>query len=341
MTTYATGTINDASTYGISLYNAIAAALTAEGWTLVDTIVISTRTHKVWRNDSTRSALGKTWYLALSYLTSGASNVSIRPFEDFDTGGDLGIRGCAYVSATTIESTYFSRFGATGYALDSANWLSATSSLCELQAVGSSFTYWIVVDADHIKGISSTSPTFFRYVGLLEPTLDHADYAGAALLPLALVSNLSGNDANFYTYLTRAPRMTAMLANWNTGINAYLRPHEGAAGVLNGSVSPLINKRRGSCLWVQPSATEAAFGRAKDVAVFRSAAGVTAGDRVTIDGETWVLSSHNSTPATVVALRFPGYSGGTDRGTAYIAGAGDQGDGPAIPTTGQIWPRGN
>jgi hypothetical protein len=220
--TYGTGTVTDANP-GPALYAAMEATFLAAGFTLADTVVISTRTHKVLKSDAADNDLGKTWYLDIHYPTTGITGgMFMAPFEDFNSTTDLGFRG-PYTGAsnTTIEGTYYSRFGATGSALESS-WANAVAFTNLDNALTTGAMGWFLsATTDRVIFASTASAAELHYVGFFEPTADHVTAAGAALYPLIVAHfNTAASTAACTTSaaasmaFTRVPPMTAI--NWGT-----------------------------------------------------------------------------------------------------------------------------
>jgi hypothetical protein len=220
--TYATGTVTDANP-GPALYAAMEPTLLAAGFTFVKTVVITTRTHKVLKSDAADNDLGKTWYLDVSYPTTGTSGgMFMAPFEDFNSTTDLGFRGpYTGVSNTTIEGTYYSRFGATGSALE-GSWANATaySNLDNALTTGA-MGWFLSATTDRVIFASTAAAGELHYVGFFEPTADHVAAAGAALYPL-VVAHFAGaasspaclTSAGASMAFTRVPPLTAI--NWGS-----------------------------------------------------------------------------------------------------------------------------
>lgn len=221
--TYNTGTVNNANP-GPTLYTALEVELLTAGFTLVDTVVISTRTHKILKSDSSLNSLGKTWYLDVSYPTTGAGSMLMSPFEDFNASTDQGFRGPYSANSTTIDATTYSRYGAIGSALET-NWAnSAGYAELDIPLSTASFGWWMSATTDRVIMMTTVSALELHYVGFFEPTADHVAAAGAAMYPLIVAhfgaassqpaSNASGAAAT--AALTRAPMMTTL--NWQTHV---------------------------------------------------------------------------------------------------------------------------
>jgi hypothetical protein len=219
--TYDNGTVTDANP-GPALYAAMEPTFLAAGFTLADTVVIGSRTHKVLKSDASVNDYSKTWYLDVSYPTTGITGgMYMSPFEDFNTTTDLGFRGPYTASSTTLESTFYSRFGSTGSALETT-WANATSfTNLDNPLLTTSFGWFLSATPERVIFASTVASGELHYVGFFEPTADHTTAAGAALYPLIVVhfSNAaslpaSTGGASSTACLTRVPPMTAI--NWST-----------------------------------------------------------------------------------------------------------------------------
>jgi hypothetical protein len=197
------------------MYNALATALSANGYSLVDTQVISTRTWKVWKNPAANNSSGNDWYLAISYSTTGWAGLNIRPFESYDTVNHLGIRGIYNSAAFIPEGTYYTKYGATGYALET-NWMGATQYQLITQAA--SYGYYLSVTPEAITGFTSASPYPF-YVGLLALSTGAANAQGTSAFPL--VCSAGGTTAVYQTRWPKSSTGTANASNSSFNTNRY------------------------------------------------------------------------------------------------------------------------
>jgi hypothetical protein len=221
--TYASGTIAADANPGPLLYAALETPLLAAGFTLVDTVVIGGRTHKVLESDAADNDRGLTWYLDVSYPTTGITGGMLMvPFEGYNSTTHVATRGIYAASNTTIDGTTYSRFGATTSALET-NWNNtASSSASDNPIVTTGFGWFMSATTDRVIFLSTTAPAELHYVGFFEPTADHVTAAGAALYPLIMVHfafssavPVSGTaGANSTVNFTRVPPMTSI--NWST-----------------------------------------------------------------------------------------------------------------------------
>lgn len=197
--TYATGSLSSANP-AADLYAAMAAALTTAGFTLEDTVVISTRTHKIWKSAAGSNSQGLDWYLDVAYTTTGAGNVWLNVFEGYNAGTDQGVRGGYNSSSdtTTPEATYYSRYGATGSALET-NWSTISNNIAQAQTSTSSFAYWFSATTDRVILMTSVQAQHVYYAGLFDMYAPWASKIGGLAYPLiaCTVNNpTSTTDAN-------------------------------------------------------------------------------------------------------------------------------------------------
>lgn len=179
------------------MHDALAAAMVSVGYVLVDTQVIGARTWKVYKSPAASNSIGKDFYLAISYSTTGWGGINIRPFEDYDVVNHLGIRGVTGTTAFSPETTFYSRYGSVGYALET-NWMIATNYQLITQAA--SYGYYLSVTPDAIAGFTSTNSTCV-YSGLMNLTAGSVSAQGSSAFPLVCYSPVSGNY-----YQTRYPK---------------------------------------------------------------------------------------------------------------------------------------
>lgn len=332
--TYITNSLTSANP-AADLYTAMAAALSSAGFTLVDTVVISTRTHKVWKCAAANNAHGLDWYLDVAYTTTGAGHIWLGMFEDYNATTHVGYRGIYNSTADTnnAEATYYSRYGATGYALET-NWTTVTNNVSVIQTQISNFAYWISITGDRVIAMTSVRPTDVIYVGMFDPYTPWANKIGGLLFPLIACtinspSSEGGSEISYVSAmnlpptvgssadpasLTRHPPITSLLQSaayrynnvniytaYNPGPNSTTsRPQGSGYGGANGFVDTLTNDYydipRGGKLIVAVTWADrynVTIGTLKDILLFAAQA-VTRGDTVTITGSDWVLSGQNS-----------------------------------------------
>ena len=305
---YATGSLTDANS-SLALYNVLAGLLTTANYTLVDTVVISTRTHKVWKSAAANNSMNLDWYLDVAYTTTGVGPVHLTPFEYFDPATDLGYRGAYNGSGTTIETTYYSRYGATGYALET-NWFGAQLGGGILTSA--SFSYWLSVTGDRVIGLSSLAPYFLRYTGFYEPTARFSAMAGASNYPLikAEFNDAFGAITSGKAGVTRVPKVTlfAESVGWQYqgGVGPELSglvTRGGSPVTAPDSTAPAIACRAtvGYPLGVQ--GFDPLPGYLRDVLFTRSDNTIVRGDTFTVGADTYVLGSPQSTNAPIPAFK--------------------------------------
>jgi hypothetical protein len=312
-------TINS-STPGLDLYNAMATAMGTIGASLVDTQVISTRTHKVWKFPAAINAAAKDWYLDITYVTGGGGNLTMLPMEFYDPATHLAYRMPISTSVTTVDSATSSITGSTGGTLESAQSGMTAANVAASRAgvldlTTSSFGYWIDITGDRIAAISSNRAANILYVGMYSPTSAYAAKAGAALFPL-IVAQMYGSGSpaggpssapgSANLAITRMPPATVSTQlpgnNWFTGPSWQpVAPMAGAVPRIPGGATTYTD------LGVVPlglySSTSdntggmGTFGTFIGVAACPCDSSVTVGSTVTIAGVDWILTTQNSNGA--------------------------------------------
>lgn len=305
---YGTSTIASANP-SADLYTALATLLTTAGYTLVDTQVISTRTHKVWKSAAANNAAGKDFYLDFAYTTSGAGNLTVFPFEDYNATTHLAFRGPVAAGSATVDATTFSLNGSTGAALESAvGGIHAGNAATNHQLVvtTASFGYWASVTGDRVILLSSADPSAVIYAGMYSPSSAYASAAGAGLYPLVFVklfqsfspgvSTSAAAAVSAWASLTRiAPKTT--ISAWTYQVSVACALGTGIANlplVPSGDVTmhPLagceVNVYGGG-----NSGTYGLFGKLIDVEVIPAAGTVSRGDTITLGASTFIVGSAN------------------------------------------------
>lgn len=173
---YKEGTIAATADSSAAMYAVLATELTAAGYTLVDTVTIGSRTHKVWKSPAASNALGQDWFLDVAYTLTGVSPVYLMPFEQWDAAEKKAIRAPFWGPiALPVDAATGSRFGNTGYALEDGSWggyYQAGGQWCPLIVTASAtFAYYLHVTADRIIMHSQASGETC-YVGLLKPSAE-------------------------------------------------------------------------------------------------------------------------------------------------------------------------
>lgn len=296
---YHAGTINDANP-GAALYAVLAVDLAAAGFTLVDTVVISTRTHKIWKSPAGSNAAGLDWYLDVHYTTTGAATLRFTVFEYFDPATDLGYRGPYGAASTVIDATTYSRFGATGSALET-NWLTnmATVTLAGSTTIG----YWFSATPDRVMLMTDNNAQYVLYAGLFEPTAEHASYSGGALFPLIVTMVAPTGQAVAPTgcSLTRIPKRANGSISWNSHVYidsaTMLFLLGGQVGVAASGATnltklaplPILQGSSGGVV-----ATSDFVGVLYDVGIAFVTASAVRGDTITADSDTWVATAVSS-----------------------------------------------
>jgi hypothetical protein len=196
--TYITGTLTD-SNAPATLYGSIATALTTAGYTLEDTVVITTTTWKVWKSPAASNSANLDWYLFVGYTTTGAGTVRFYCSEGYTAATDLvirGVKGLNSVSTSNGSNAYYARYdnaglswdvatgspyGSTGMAINAVNLGWDTTTFCDRQilAPATSFGYWISITTNRVIALGSGAPTEAVYTGLYAPSQEYIDVAAA------------------------------------------------------------------------------------------------------------------------------------------------------------------
>lgn len=324
--TYTTGSLTSANP-AADLYTALASALTTAGFTLVDTVVISTRTHKVWKSAAGSNAHGLDWYLDVAYTTTGAGGMWLGAFEYYDPATHLGYRGPYNdFNGAAGDAIYYARYGASGSALET-NWTTITNSICRIPTQTTAFAYWISVTPDRVIAMSSVSPTHVFYCGFFDMYTPWANKIGGLAYPLitCTVNTINTSQGQHNTVgpmpvaptasgsaypaaLTRKPPDASnpgFSQMWTPAIyDGFFAPQApaepstgigGPVGYVDTAAPTYLDVARGGLLQIAlrfGSFTMVTLGTLSDLAVFGGSS-VTRGDTVTISGTDWVLSSRD------------------------------------------------
>ncbi len=305
------GTISDASP-GATLYTAIADGLSSEGFTLVDTVVISTRTHKVWKCPAANNSHNLDWYLDVVYSTTGAGNMWFAPFEHYDPATHLGYRG-PYIGgggAAPVDVATFSRYGSTGYALET-NWNTISAGISFLTST-SSFGYWISIKPDRIIGLSSAGVNDLLYTGFYNPHPLHIAAVGeSSVYPLVSAklhnnadsSTASGNGECAFT------RIPGMSTSGTYGYAYYLSIKTRSVADLlfmpslpSGNLSSFSARGASPVLlttYSNDTINNVLWGTLPDIATARTPSTVVRGDTTTISSDPWILTSSSGTGSNI------------------------------------------
>jgi hypothetical protein len=310
--TYWEETIPADANPGPLVHTALATKLLALGWTLEDTVVISTRTHKVYKSAAAGNTYGLDWYLDVSYPTTGiASGVLLAPFEGYTAASDVGLRGPYSASSTTLDGTTYSRYGATTSALET-NWANGASySSLDTPLSTSAFVINASVTRDRVVLLASTEPTQVSYTGFFTPTSAHVSHAGAALFPLVM-TRLSGaadrssnsSATTVAVAFTRVPKLSSV--SW--GVSAIVGANTMRLnGRIGGAASEGDNQittvpflvGMGGTSWT--NATVSQIGELDGVQLGWADAAVARGDTVTVGGTAYTLATQLSSAAILMA----------------------------------------
>ena len=311
--TFITPTIPAVADPGPLVYAELETAMLGVGWTLEDTVVIGTRTHKVLKSAAAGNARGLDWWIDISYPTTGvATHLLMAPFEGYDAVTHLAVRGPVTAASATIETTYYSRYGTTGYALET-NWanLGTYTALDALLTIAS-FGMWASVTRDRIIVMLSSEPTAVSYTGFFIPTAAHTAYAGAALFPLVMCRTANDTDrqadstpASSEIQFTRVPKATSI--NWSNSalMGTSNHPMSGRVGAATANtvdgqftVSPFTIAFNGLG-FTNSYPGRTVMGQLDGVYCGYGDAAVTRGDTVTIGGIPYVTTTVSSTLITL------------------------------------------
>ena len=302
--TYWEETIPADANPGPLVYTALETKLLALGWTLEDTVVISTRTHKVLKSAAAGNTRNLDWYLDISYPTTGvASGVLLTPFEGYTAASDVATRGPYTQSNTTLDATTYSRYGSTTQALETqwVNTNSYTNMVIPLST--SAFNLYASVNRDRAIVMLSTEGTRVTYAGFFTPSSAHATHAGAAMFPLVVARLLgaadrsaSGTAGNVGAALTRIPKASS--AQWST--HCVVGPNTmrmngrvgGAAGEGDNQITSVpFLVGMGGATWTVGTTH---IGELDGVQAAWADAAVTRGDVVTVSGDAYATSTISS-----------------------------------------------
>lgn len=309
--TYITGSMTD-SNAPATLAGLIHTALLSEGYTLEDTVVIGTRTHKVYKSAAAINTEGIDWYLDVAYTTTGSGSIWFGAFEEYDavahTGG-FGPYGGS-IDSTAPDAIEYSRYGASKYALET-NWTHVSQNLARLQTTTNPMAYWVSVTPTRVIGLTTVSPAAPVYCGQFKPYLPWKtkcqEVAPGKWNPLVTCSG-AGSCVGF----TRIPPSRSIYGNGGWAGMAFLgvvgltaatiygnSTPQGAAGYIDSNSSPYVTGPLGEALTLGISRGGSAsmwghiVGDLYDVARFGSsgATSIMRGDTATVDGDPWVLAS--------------------------------------------------
>lgn len=317
--TYITGQLTDANAPA-ALYALMEPAFISAGYTLEDTVIIGTRTHKVWKSPALLNAEGKDWYLDVAYTTTGTGSIWLGAFETYDVGthtaGFGPFTSLHEYGMSGLDATEGSRFGATKYALET-NWSHISGGLGEIPISTSAMGYWISITADRVIAVSSASSTNLIYCGIFESSPEWVDACEAvapgkvrALLtsrmdaPAATRPTLYYDNCGVKSAITRAlPNQADQLYFWSYSITLGPQVLEGGSKAAYAQVDTGIEansavtkpqpvgERLGIWMGYRSMPKRGYIGEVSDVARFKASAAVSRGDTITIDGQPWVLAT--------------------------------------------------
>lgn len=300
---YITGTLNSVNP-SLDLYNLVAPAMVTAGYTLVDTVVITTRTHKIWKSPAT-NIHGVEWFCDVTYVTTGAGHLYFTPYEFYDPATDLAYRGPTYGNVSgTPDAVYNARYGASGFSLEHANWgvnPALDSTYAVQTSLASGFGYWISVTIDRVLALTTLAPTGIRYCGLYEQD-PIVKAAVVTVFPLisAIVgggSNASNGSQNTQS-LTRYPGISFSVNFWDMLASTTGSEYQEAIPT-NQLPAGSTATYGGRYAWRVPvkvrtvAMTYAArWGHLYDVLAMPSTTAISRGDTLTVGADTWVLATY-------------------------------------------------
>lgn len=299
--TFLQNTLADANAPA-TLAGLINTALISNGYQFVENVVISTRTHKVYKNPAANNITGKDWYLYVAHTTTGAGIIGFYISEGYNSTTDKWIRAAFGNSTTAVpDATYYSRHGTAEFTLEDANYEphSAASAVGnfsnrDVNVPSSSFAYWISITNNRVIYLGSADPTLMIYAGAFDISAEHAAVAGADAFPIVSSSLLVGADsASGGTALTRRPKSQTN-DNWQTcfranGVSLASALAGGFPNIPSGPQS-MMTRRVVRVPIASGNVTDRAlYGYLIDVVV--AGATSTRGDTITADGATWVMQS--------------------------------------------------
>lgn len=309
--TFITPTIAADANPGPLVYTELATAMLALGWTLEDTVVIGSRTHKVLKSAAAGNTRGLDWYLDISYPTTGvATGLLLTTFEGYDAATDTALRGPYTANNASIETTNYTRFGATGSALET-NWANTGShTSLDTPLVTTGFGVFASINRDRVILLSTTEASQVSYAGFFTPSAEHVTHAGAALYPLITARLAGASDrvpastaSAAAAALTRVPKRSSI--NWSS--HCIVGPNTMRMnGFVGGSASEVDAKVTtapfivaiGGAVWTNGSANFA--GQLDGVQCAWGDAAVVRGDTVTVDGDTYCTSTVQSSAVILI-----------------------------------------
>lgn len=225
--TYISGTLVDSNAPSV-LYPTIASALTSAGFTFVEAVVVSTRTHQIWKSPAASNPANKDWYLDVAYVTTGVGSFGFYVYEGYNATTHKAIRPVyGEASGTTVEQTYYthSSNGANERTLESFS--PGAGRAVPSYGVGhfdwtlpaTSFGYWISITTTRVCALFSTNPTQVFYGGLYTPAPHMVAASPSLIYPLCMtvmqgqVANIMGGSGSYGSgsiLLSRLPKLSSV-----------------------------------------------------------------------------------------------------------------------------------
>lgn len=211
---YDSGLIEAGANPGADLYAAITPVLTGAGFTFLESVVVSGRTHAMWEAPDTNE-FGETWIFGFAYYPTGLNSgvVWFHVYEDYNTSTNQVTNGAMYPYLGTFASNG-STTGGTPTDIEDTLLISPLYQLYRDDPTGvlaygtrisdQGFAWWMSATPDRIIFMTSLDARKFTYAGLYDPHPIFAAAAGANLHPLVCgkVTPYGGNDED-YMFITR------------------------------------------------------------------------------------------------------------------------------------------
>jgi hypothetical protein len=293
----ANATINSA-TPALDLINAIETLMASHSnWQLVDTVVITTITHKVYKNFGTgvadNNSFGQDFYVVLSYTTATPTQIFVRAVEGWDTTTDLALRP-VMDDANNATNADTSGGAVGGVALNSNVFGILTGTLL---ATPNTNEYYIALSKNALKFAfrrSDASNPFGCYAGIFESYVTIPNE-----FPLCMVINTNGlstwTSAGALAATSRHPGRVSQVANTENFMHAVAAltataGDTGNADLFTGKAraSPALLRTRTATTVTNNPIFGNLRGRLYDTSIIPPASGYTPaiGDKLTsIDGK--------------------------------------------------------
>lgn len=293
---YVTGQITSSASHLDDVITAIEAEMTAHpAWTFIEEYDISaTVRYRIWRNEWDQNDWGESFYIAFAFDPNYGTtdDFSIKVFEDWDAGNKTAARGCPNPSRTQTIGADGSLRGTTYDSLGTsinADFYHCSRAYTRTNDVD--FTYWAAVTKNCLIIFTSPSP-YITYAGLFESFgASHVNE-----FPLAIVPILYGDD-DYSGTCTRRPGEEGEYMYDAYAIEGRSHQWTRTDGTIPTSNYDFYGGGAlGSRLYIdheRANVGPTVRGLYYDLLYFAVAAGVEAGDTITVQGSTWVYLKSN------------------------------------------------